>query len=42
VRGRVLRAEVEDHVAGVELDVHLRVGQVTPRLTIDGEVDAHD
>ena len=42
VRGRMLRAEVEDHVAGVELDVHLRVGQVTPRLPVDGEVDAHD
>ena len=25
---RVLRPEVEDHVAGVELDVHLRVGEV--------------
>ena len=32
VRRRVLRPEVEDHVAGVELDVHLRVGEVTPRL----------
>ena len=42
VRSRMLGAEVEDHVAGVELDVHLRVGQVTPRLPVDGEVDAHD
>ena len=28
VRRRVLRAERQDHVAGVELDVHLRVGEV--------------
>ena len=28
VRRRVLRPDVEDHVAGVELDVHLRVGEV--------------
>ena len=31
VRGRVLRTEVEDHVAGVELDVDLRVGEVPQR-----------
>src|SRR5262249_7720925 len=42
VRGRVLRPEVEDHVARVELDVHLRVGQVAPRLPVDGEVGAHE
>ena len=28
VRRRVLRPDVEHHVAGVELDVHLRVGEV--------------
>ena len=31
VGGRVLRADVEDHVVGVELDVDLRVGQVAER-----------
>ena len=31
VRRRVLRPEVEDHVAGVELDVHLRVGELAQR-----------
>ena len=32
VRRRVLRPEVEDHVAGVELDVHLRLGEVAQHL----------
>ena len=41
VGGRVLRAEVEDHVAGVELDVDLRGGEVLERAGIEldlGEV----
>ena len=32
---RVLRPEVEDHVAGVELDVDLRVGEVAQRARVD-------
>ena len=45
---RMLRSEVEDHVAGVELDAHLRVGQVAERARIDVEFgqrrvgDAHE
>ena len=35
VRRRVLRPEVEDHVAGVELDVHLRVGEVPEHAGLD-------
>ena len=35
VRGRVLRTDVEHHVARVELDVHLRVGEVAERRGID-------
>ena len=35
VRRRVLRTEVEDHVAGVELDVHLRLGELAQHLRID-------
>ncbi len=38
MRRGVLRAEVEDHVAGVELDAHLRVGEVTERARIDVEL----
>ena len=34
----VLRPEVEDHVAGVELDVDLRVGQVAERARVDLEL----
>ena len=37
VGGGVLRPEVEDHVAGVELDVHLRVGQVPVDRRVDLE-----
>ena len=37
VRRRVLRPEVEDHVAGVELDVHLRVGEVAQRAGVELE-----
>ena len=40
VRRRVLRPEVEDHVAGVELDVHLRVGEVAQRAGLDLEARA--
>ncbi len=35
---RVLRTDVQHHVAGVELDVHLRVGEVPQRAGIDLDV----
>ena len=35
---RVLRPEVEDHVAGVELDADLRVGEVPERARVDVEL----
>ncbi len=38
VRGRVLRPDVEHHVAGVELDVHLRVGEVAVQRRVDVEL----
>ena len=38
VRGRVLRTEVEDHVAGVELHPDLRVGEVPERVRVDVEL----
>ena len=41
VGGRVLRPEVEDHVAGVELDVDLRVGEVAHRFGWHGHVARH-
>ena len=37
VGGGVLRPEVEDHVAGVELDVDLRVGEVAQRVALESK-----
>ncbi len=38
VGGGVLRTDVEHHVAGVELDIDLRVGEVAERGRVDGDL----